>query len=108
MDGLLNLLLFLGFYAFGSYTLMVIGQKLDVPAAWLAWVPVASIWVFVKAADKPWWWILLLLVPLVNIIIVFVLLFSIPPRLGKSALWGLVIFFPVLGALIYQGVLAFG
>ncbi len=107
MEELFQLLLFLGFYAFGSYTLMVIGNRLNVANAWLAWVPIASSWVFVKAAGKPGWWLILLFIPLVNFVIALILIFAIPPRLGKSALWGLVIFVPLLGVLFYQGYLAF-
>lgn len=107
MDNIPGLLTFLGFYAFCSYTSMIIANKLDVRPAWLAWVPLLSIWVFVKSAGKPWWWILLLFIPLVNIVLVLIMIFSIPPRLGKSALWGLVIFLPIIGYLIYYGFLAF-
>jgi hypothetical protein len=107
MDGIVNLILFLGFYAFGSYTSMVIANKLNVPNAWLAWIPLLSVWVFVKSAGKPWWWILLLFVPLVNIVCFLIMIFAIPPRLGKPALWGLIMFLPIIGYLVYYGLLAF-
>ncbi|MCJ2543917.1 DUF5684 domain-containing protein [Thermostichus vulcanus] len=101
MDESLSGLISIAFYVFFSYTLMVIGQKLSVPNAWLAWIPIANIWVMCRAADKPGWWVILFFIPLVNLI------FAIPPRLNKSRWSGLLIFLPVLGALAYSGILAF-
>lgn len=107
MDELLLWLIAIVLYAFFSYTLMVIGQKLSVPNAWLAWIPIANIWVMCRAAGKPGWWVILFFIPLVNLIFALWVIFAIPPRLGKSRWLGLLIFLPLVGALIYYGILAF-
>ncbi|WP_019501087.1 DUF5684 domain-containing protein [Pseudanabaena sp. PCC 6802] len=94
-------------YLFVSFCLMKIAEKLSIPNSWLAWVPIAQIWVMIRAAGKPGWWLILLFVPLVNFVIGLIVLFSIPPNLGKSSLLGLLIFLPVLGVFLYWGLLAF-
>lgn len=107
MDELLPGLIAVALYAFFSYTLMVIGGKLNVPNAWLAWIPIANIWVMCRAAGKPGWWVILFFIPLVNLIFGIWVIFAIPPRLNKSRWLGLLVFLPVLGALLYSGILAF-
>jgi len=94
-------------YVFTSFCMMKIADKLDIPNSWLAWIPIAQLWVMVRCAGKPGWWLILLLVPLVNIVIALIILFETPTRLGKSSLFGLLAFIPILGVFLYYGLLAF-
>ncbi len=94
-------------YIFTSYCLMKIADKLSIPNSWLAWVPIAQVWVMIRAAGKPGWWLLLLFIPLVNIVVGFIVLFSTPTNLGKSSLYGLLVFIPIVGIFLYWGLLAF-
>lgn len=54
-------------YLYFCLCLFLIAKKLDVPAAWTAWIPIIQVWTIVASAGKPWWWILLFLIPIVNI-----------------------------------------
>ncbi|PZO43868.1 MAG: hypothetical protein DCF19_04365 [Pseudanabaena frigida] len=94
-------------YVFTSFCLMKIADKLSIPNSWLAWIPIAQTWVMVRAAGKPGWWLILLFIPLVNIVIAFIILFAMPTNLGKSPLYGLLTFIPILGIFLYFGLLAF-
>ena len=94
-------------YVFTSFCLMKIADKLEIPNSWLAWIPIAQIWVMVRAAGKPGWWLVLFFIPLVNFIIGLIVLFSIPTSLNKSSLYGLLVFVPILGVFLYFGLLAF-
>ena len=94
-------------YVFTSFCLMKIADKLEIPNSWLAWIPIAQAWVMVRAAGKPGWWLILLFIPLVNIVIALIILFAMPVNLGKSSLYGLLTFVPVLGIFLYFGLLAF-
>ena len=87
--------------------MMKIADKLEIPNSWLAWIPIAQIWVMVRAAGKPGWWLILFFVPFVNFVISLIVLFTIPTSLGKSSLYGLLPFIPVLGFFLYFGLLAF-
>lgn len=94
-------------YVFTSFCMMKIADKLSIPNSWLAWIPIAQTWVTVRAAGKPGWWLILLFIPLVNIVIGLIILFAMPTNLGKSSLYGLLPFIPILGIFLYFGLLAF-
>jgi hypothetical protein len=94
-------------YVFTSFCLMKIADKLEIPNSWLAWIPIAQIWVMVRAAGKPGWWLILFFIPLVNFVIGLIVFFSIPTSLNKSSLYGLLLFVPILGVFLYFGLLAF-
>ena len=94
-------------YVFTSFCLMKIADKLEIPNSWLAWIPIAQIWVMVRAAGKPGWWLILFFIPLVNFVIGLIVFFSIPTSLNKSSLYGLLLLVPILGVFLYFGLLAF-
>jgi len=95
------------FYIFFAFTLQTIANKLNVENSWLAWIPIANLWIWVKCAGRPDWWVILFFIPLANIIVPLLLLFDVPPRLNKPAILGLLFFIPVVGAFLYFGILAF-
>lgn len=55
--------IFLIFYVYSSYCLMRIGRKLNSGDDWMAWVPIAQIFYFIKLAGKPNWWAVLAFAP---------------------------------------------
>ncbi|MFH1791639.1 MAG: DUF5684 domain-containing protein, partial [Candidatus Omnitrophota bacterium] len=60
--------IFLVLYAFFALSLQTIAAKTGQQNSWLAWVPLANMYLMCRTAGKPWWWLALLLVPLINII----------------------------------------
>jgi tetratricopeptide (TPR) repeat protein len=92
-------------YLFSCAMLFLIAEKTNTGLAWLAFVPIAQIYILAKAAGKPGWWLILLLVPLVNIVVFLVVSVGIARRRGKSVLWGILMFIPctTLIALGYLG-----
>ena len=105
--------------------LYLIAKKLDVPAAWLAWIPIVNIWVVIKSAGLKWWWILVLIfvpIPIMFLallgpamfILVFILITAlyiypwmlISENLGRNRLLGLLMILPLVN-FIFMGVLAF-
>ncbi len=105
--------------------LFFIAKKLDVPNAWLAFIPIVNIWIVIKSAGLQWWWILVLIfvpIPLMFLVllgpamffIVFLAilaLYSYPwmlitENLGKSRWLGLLVLLPVI-QLVWLGILAF-
>lgn len=103
----MTFILVLALYAYVSYSLQVIGQKLNVENAWLAWIPFGNAYVMFKAAGKPIWWILLMLVPFVNMFVACMVWIEITKKLGKSP-WLLLLFFVPLLNLALFGYFAFG
>ncbi len=96
----------LAFYLFFAFCIYKIAKKLDVPAAWLAWIPIAQIWPVVGSAGKPWWWILLLFIPIVGGLIAIYLWMCIAENLGKNKWLGLLMLLPFVN-MIFLGYLAF-
>lgn len=91
---------FLVFYLFFCYCMFRIAKKLDVPAAWLAFIPVLQVWPFVKSAGKPGWWIILLLIPIAGVFVAIYLWMCICENLGKNKWLGLLIVVPVASAIL--------
>ena len=93
-------------YIYTCLCLFLIANKLDVPAPWIAWIPLIQVWTFVSSAGKPWWWILLLLVPIVNTIVGIYLWVCITENLGKNKWLGLLMLVPIVN-FVFLGILAF-
>jgi magnesium-transporting ATPase (P-type) len=95
-----------GLYLYSSLCLFLIAKKLDVPAAWTAWIPIIQVWTFFQSAGKSLWWILLFFIPFVNLIVVVYLWMCIAENLGKNKWLGLLALVPIAN-LILPAVLAF-
>ncbi len=93
-------------YIFFCYCVFRIAKKLDIPAPWLAFIPIINIWIIVSCAGKPWWWILLLFIPFINIIVGIILWMSITENLGRNKWLGLLMIVPVIN-FIFLAMLAF-
>lgn len=106
--GFLSIFLFMlaGLYLYFSLCLFLIAKKLNVPAAWTAWVPILQIWAFFGSAGKSLWWFLLFFIPLVNAIVGIYLWMCIAENLGKNKMLGLLMLIPIAN-LVFVGVLAF-
>jgi hypothetical protein len=104
--GMVVLIIFAVIYIYSSLCLYLIAKKLDVPAAWTAWIPIVQVWAFLRSAGKSLVWVLLLLVPLVNTIVGVYLWMCISENCGRNKWLGLLMLLPIVN-LIYLGVLAF-
>ena len=52
------LVLLVVLYIYSSLTLMIVAKRLNVEPAWLAWIPIANLYLMSKIAKQPWWPIL--------------------------------------------------
>lgn len=102
----LYLILTIAFYIYFAICLQTLAKKTDTPNGWLAWIPVANIFLMLQIAQKPLWWFILLLIPLVNIIIGIIIWMKIAERMGKPNWLGILLIVPVVGIII-PGYLAF-
>lgn len=106
--GFLTVFLYIvvGLYLYGSLCLYLIAKKLNVPAAWTAWIPILQIWAFFASAKQPLWMVLLFIIPFVNAIVATYLWICIVENLGRNKMLGLLMLIPVVN-LIFLGFLAF-
>lgn len=93
-------------FLFFSLCLFLIAKKLEVSAAWTAWVPLLSLWAFVASARKSGWWIVLLFIPVVNFFVGIYLWMCICENLGRNKMLGLLMLLPLVN-LVWLGILAF-
>jgi hypothetical protein len=98
-------LFFLAMYAYTAFALMTIAQKTNTENGWLAWIPIANVFLMCNIAKKPVWWIILCLIPLVNIVIFILLWMGIAEARNKPNWWGIMVIVPVMN-LIMPGYLA--
>ena len=91
----------IAFYAF-------VGWKVYAKAGqpgWAVLVPFYNTFVLVQIAGREWWWFLLCFIPFVSIAIFFILFLDLAKKFGKSAGFGVGLFF--LGFIFFP-LLAFG
>ena len=74
--------------------------------AWMAWVPIADLFLLLKLAGKPLWWFILLLIPLVNIVVIVMVGMSLCENFGYNKWLGLLMLIGPLN-LILLYVMAF-
>jgi len=105
MFGTTFLLFFAVVYVYMALALMTIATKTNTPNAWLAWIPIANLFLMFNVAGKPAWWFILILIPLANIVILIIVWMAVAEARHKPNWWGILMIVPVVG-LIVPGYLA--
>jgi hypothetical protein len=98
--------LILALYVYAAITLQFIACKTGTENGWLAWIPIANLYLMCMIADKPAWWMFLCFIPYANIIFIAILWMGIADARHKPAWLGLLILLPIVN-LIIVGYLAF-
>ena len=57
----LAIIFFIAVYIYGALALMTIANKTRTKNAWLAWIPIANVYLIVQIAKQEWWQIFALL-----------------------------------------------
>lgn len=89
----------LGYVVF-SIALMVIARKTGTPRAWLAWIPIANVYLMLMIARKPLAFGLLLVIPFVNLFALVMLWKAIAEVRGKPRGVGWLVLVPVINLLL--------
>jgi hypothetical protein len=96
----------LAIYAYMGLTLQTIAGKTGTADPWLAWIPIANVYLMCKIANRPTWWVVLCFIPLVNIVISVILWMGIAEARRKPAWLGVLMLVPIANIII-PGHLAF-
>ena len=107
------LVAFLAIYIYSALALMTIAKKTNTPNGWLAWIPIANMYLMTQIAGVPWWTFLVLLVsayiPMVGALIVLGITlwwwWKIAEARNRPGWWGILMILPLIN-LIIMGVLA--
>jgi hypothetical protein len=108
-------------YIYMGLTVMKTAQRIKVGPAWLAWVPIANVYLMLKMGKQPWWPMLLLIgmvIPFVNFIAMIVFMvfmiiaqWKICEARQRPGWWAIIMLVPLVGSVwsfIMWGILAWG
>jgi hypothetical protein len=90
----------IGSYIYFSLAFMTIAKKLNHEKPWLAWVPLANMYLYVKLAGLSGWSALLFFIPAVNFVFIIIVMMKIAEKRGFESWLGLLIIVPMLNILI--------
>ena len=94
-----------GCYVYMALALQTIATKTSTANEWLAWIPIANLFLMLSVAKKPMWWFILFLVPLVNLVMAIMVWMAVAEARGKPNWWGILMIVPVAN-LVVPGYLA--
>lgn len=107
------LIIGIALYVYMAVALMTIARKTKTENAWLAWIPIANLYLMTQVARVPWWTMLVILVawvPFIGSLAVLGVMiwwwWLIAERRGKQGALALLMLIPVIGAFIVAGYLA--
>ena len=74
---------------------MTMANKRGIENAWLAFIPIADIYIACMIANKPAWWVVLCLIPFVNIIAGIIIWMGIAEAMGHPNWLGILWIVPI-------------
>ncbi|MBN1792420.1 hypothetical protein JW826_01930 [Candidatus Woesearchaeota archaeon] len=114
-------ILLLAVYIYSAIAMMTIANRLKTKPSWLAWIPIANIYLLTKMAKMPWWPMLLLIGAFIPVIgpllslafMVFMVIWTwkVCERRNLPGWLAVLTVIPVLGwiwGLVLWGILAWG
>ena len=99
-------ILIVAVYVWAALCLYIIAKKTSTPNPWLAWIPIANIYLACKIAGKPGWWTVLFFIPIVNIVFVIIVWWRIAEARKKPGWLAILLVIPIVN-LVIEGILAF-
>lgn len=100
--GTIFFVIVLAVYVYFAWAWMTIAKKLGYDKPWLAWIPIANLFLFPILAKKDWAWGFIFLIPIANLVFFFIWTWNIyeqrkyPGWLCLAPLLGII---PVIGFL---------
>ena len=108
----------LALYIYVALAYMTIAKKTKTDNGWLAFIPIANIYLLTQIAEISGWWTLLVLIAWIPILgglalaaLMIYLNWKVFERVGKPGWWALIALIPVVGSIIYLvllGIAAWG
>ena len=94
------------FYIWIAICVQMIARKTNTPNGWLAWIPIANVYLLCKLAGRSGWWTLAVFVPILNIVMMIVWWWSVAEKRNKPGWLGILMIIPVVNFIVL-GILAF-
>jgi len=93
-------------YIWIAICVQTIAKKTNTPDEWLAWIPIANVYLLCKMAGMSGWWTLAVFVPLLNIVMMIIWWWSVAEKRNKPGWLGILMVIPGVN-IIVPGILAF-
>jgi len=87
-------------YIYVSLALQTIANKTGTINAWLAWIPIANIFLMLNIAKKPMLWFVLCLIPLVNLVMIVMIWMGVAEARHKPSWWGIMTIVPLVNIVV--------
>lgn len=102
----------LALYVYSALALMTIAKKTNTPNAWLAWIPIANLYLMTQIAKVPWWTFLVIFlawIPIVGTLLMLGVMiwwfWKISEARKRPGWWSILMLIPIVN-LIILGMLA--
>ncbi len=112
--GTTSLIITIVMYIYFAIALMSIAKKTNTPNGWLAFIPIANVYLMTQIASLPAWYTLAILLPIIPLLgglamLVAMVYFwwKIAEAINKPGWWGILIIIPVVN-LVIVGMMAWG
>lgn len=105
-SGFMAFIFWVAVYVWFAICLQVMAKKTNTPNGWLAWIPIANIYLMCKIGGKPGWWTILFFIPIVNIVFFIIVWMAIAEARHKPSWLGILMIIPFVNFVI-AGILAF-
>lgn len=112
--GATSLIITIVVYIYFAIALMTIAKKTKTPNGWLAFVPIANIYLMTQIAGLPAWYTLAILLPIIPLlgglamlVVMVYFWWKIAEAINKPGWWGILIIIPIVN-LIIIGIMAWG
>ena len=106
LTGIPGWLLGIILYAWIAICVQTIARKTSTPNGWLAWIPIANVYLLCKIAGMSGWWTLAIFVPLLNVVMMVIWWWLVAEKRNKPSWLGILIIIPIVNYVIL-GILAF-
>ena len=97
---IISLLFITAIYIYTSYAMYTIAKKLKYKKAWLAWIPIANLFLLPILAKWEWGYGFLMLIPVANLVFAIIWFWEIYKRRGYNGALAIVKAFYVVPPLI--------
>ena len=108
----LSFLILIGLYVYYAFAWMSIAKKLSYDKPWLAWIPVANIFLIPILANKHWAWGFMFFVPIAGLVFGFIWVWNIYKQRNYPGVLSLVplasIFPPLAGLAVLANMVVTG
>jgi hypothetical protein len=95
------LIVLLLLYCYMSFVVQKIAHKTETENAWLAWIPLANLFLLCSIADKPFFWILVIFVPFVGAIIFTIIIWGgVAQACGRASWLGILMLLPLVNFVV--------